>query len=293
MANRLNRKVFSKPRWLMVAGDGPLDRAAASSVAALIQQHVPYILQTHVGGCDRARLRTHNLALVGTVDSNGLLADLARDGKLHVPLEEQSYAIKTLPSPFNPKRQVLALAGSDARGALYAARDWEHYCHDPLVTSLAERCRPVPHLERPGPHPVAFRAPLPEWDLAGSPAVPGRGIWTWGHVVYDVRAFLEHMSRWKMNTLVCWNDFAPVNARQIVEAAHALGIDVVWGYTWCWGEPVDPNDPDQLARWRRRIIRTYEEQYAPAGGDGIYFQTFTETDRLHIGRKTIAELAAR
>jgi hypothetical protein len=101
------------------------------------------------------------------------------------------------------------------------------------------------------------------------------------------------MSRWKLNTLICWNDFAPLNAREVVEHAHALGIEVIWGYTWCWGEPVDPNDPGQLARWRRRIIATYEDQYLPVGGDGVYFQTFTETHRERIGRKTIAELAVR
>jgi len=134
---------------------------------------------------------------------------------------------------------------------------------------------------------------VPQWDLASAPAVACRGIWTWGHVIYDYRAFLANMSRWKLNTLICWNDFAPVNARQVVACAHALGIEVIWGYTWCWGEPVDPSDPDQLKRWRRRVIDTYERQYLPLGGDGIYFQIFTETHDRRIGRKTIAELATR
>jgi len=293
MASTLNRKVFARPRWLVVTGAGELERRAAADAAALIQQHVPYVLQTHVSACDRARLRRHNLLLVGTRKSNPLIAALIDDGKLRALRKEQSYAITVLPSPFNPKRQILALAGADERGVLYAARDWEHYCHDPYVTSLQRRFRPVPHLARPRPKGVAFHEPVPEWDRRSAPAVPGRGVWTWGHVVYDYEAFFEHMSRWKMNTFVCWNDFAPANASEIVAAAHRLGIDVIWGYTWCWGEEVDPRRPDQLARWRDRIIRTYEEQYEPLGGDGIYFQTFTETSKLTIGRTTIAELATR
>jgi hypothetical protein len=292
MAARRNARVFDKPRWLVVTGDGPLERIAAADAGALIQRHVPYVLQTHVGGCDRRRLRDHSLLLVGTRQSNPLIGKLMDEGAVPEPVKEQSCVIRTLPSPYHPERQVVVLAGADARGVLYAARDWEHDCVDPYVTSLQRRFRPAPHLSRRGPQAFPFHAPVPEWERAGAPAVAARGIWTWGHVVYDYRAFFEHMSRWKMNTFICWNDAAPVNADEVVAAAHRLGIDVIWGTTWCWGEEVDPRKPAELTRWRDQILRTYDEQYAPLRGDGLYFQTFTETNRLKIGRRTIAELAA-
>jgi len=246
-----------------------------------------------VGGCDRRRLRGHNLVLVGTARSNPLIAALVDAGQVRLGRKAQSCAVKVLPSPFNPNRQVLVLAGGDQRGVLYAARDWEHYCHDPYVTALARHHLPQPNVRRRPAQTRAFHQPLPAWELAGAPKVLHRGIWTWGHVIYDYRAFLENMSRWKMNTLICWNDVAPVNAREVVTCAHRLGIDVIWGYTWCWGERVDPNDPAQLDYWRERILRAYEQQYLPVGGDGIYFQTFTETHDQRIGGRTIAELATR
>ncbi len=286
-------EVFNKPRWLVVTGPGELERYAAADAAALLQQHLPYVLQTHVGGCEKRRLKQHNLLLVGTRESNGLIASLVAAGKLRPPRKAQSYAVKVLPSPFGAARQVLVLAGADPRGALYAARDWEHYCHDPYCAALAPRSRPQPHVAKRPRRPAPFHQPVPQWDLASAPAVAQRGIWTWGHVVYDYRRFLEHMSRWKMNTLICWNDFAPGNAAEVVDFAHRVGIEVIWGYTWCWGEEVDPNDPAELASWRDRVIRTYERQYLPVGGDGVYFQTFTETHQKKIGPKTVAELAAR
>ncbi len=287
-------KVFRRPRWLVISGPEELVQYASAEAAALIQAHVPYVVQTFAGGCDARRLRRHNLVLVGTPASNELIGALARERKLP-PLARagESYAISVQPSPFNAARQVLVLAGRDAAGALYAVRDWEHYCYDPYAASLAGRAQPLPHAGGASPQPAPFHRPLPQWRMSGSPKVPQRGIWTWGHVVYDYRAFLEHMSRWKLNTLICWNDYAPINARPIAEFAHARGIRVIWGYSWCWGKPVDPNDPGELARWTQRAVRTYEEQYLPLGADGIYFQAFTETQDQRIGRKTIAELAVR
>ncbi len=294
----LTKLKFDAPRWLVLTGkDEALEHYAAAEAGALIQQHVPYVVQTIVGGCDRRRLKKHNILAVGTPESNSLIASLVAEGKVRLAKKPQSYTIAVLPSPYNSARQVLVLAGSDSPGVLYAVRDWEHYCHDPYVTGLvppwfpqtgaSKPARPTIHVKTP------FHQSVPDWNITGSPKILERGIWTWGHVVYDYRRFLENMSRWKMNILIAWNDYAPVNAREITDYAHSLGIKLIWGYTWCWGEKVNPSDPAQLARWRDRVIRTYEEQYAPTGGDGIYFQTFTETKDLKIGRKTIAELAAR
>ncbi len=288
---------FAGPRWLVLTGrdESPAQYAAAEA-GALIQQHVPYVLQTIVGDCDRGRLRRHNILAVGTPESNSLIASLVADGKVRVPKKPQSYAVAVLPSPYNPARQVLVLAGSDSPGVLYAVRDWEHYCYDPYVGSLTPSRYPLPYAPLP-PRPampltVPFHQPVPAWNLTGSPKILERGIWTWGHVVYNYRRFLKNMSRWKMNILIVWNDYCPVNAREVTDYAHSLGIKLIWGFTWGWGRELDPSDPAQLAWWRDRVIDTYEQQYAPTGGDGIYFETFTETSSRKIGRKTIAELAA-
>ena len=291
-------KGFALPRWLVLTGrDEPLEHYAAAEAGAIIQQHVPYVLQTIVGDCDRDKLKKHNLMVIGTPETNRLIASLVADGKIRIPPKPQSYTITVLPSPYNSARQMLILAGADSPGVLYAVRDWEHYCYDPYATSLVPSRFPLPHAPQPVrpamPRMVPFHHPIPAWNLSSSPRVLNRGIWTWGHVVYDYRRFLENMSRWKMNILIVWNDYAPVNARDITDYAHSLGIKLIWGFSWGWGELLNPNDSEQLAYWRNRVIDTYEQQYAPLGGDGIYFEIFTETESRKIGRKTVAELAAR
>lgn len=87
--------------------DKPLEQYAASEAGALIQQHVPYVVQTIVGDCDRSRLMKHNILAVGTPESNSLIASLVAEGKVRLPRKPQSYAITVLPSPYNSARQVL------------------------------------------------------------------------------------------------------------------------------------------------------------------------------------------
>jgi phosphosulfolactate synthase (CoM biosynthesis protein A) len=53
------------------------------------------------------------------------------------------------------------------------------------------------------------------------------GIWTWGHVIYDYRGFLKNMRSLGMNKITIWNDYAPINASEIVEKARKNGIRVI------------------------------------------------------------------
>lgn len=46
--------------------------------------------------------------------------------------------------------------------------------------------------------------------------------------------FQKNMKSLGMNKITIWNDFAPLNARSIIEEAHRNGIGVVWGFAWGW-----------------------------------------------------------
>jgi len=99
------------------------------------------------------------------------------------------------------------------------------------------------------------------------------------------------MARLKLNQLIIWNDFAPINAKDVVAYAHEFGIKVIWGFAWGWrrncaGIDLSTIDFDQLAR---SIIKTYEEQYDGLG-DGIYFQSITELNADNFGGKLVAEI---
>ncbi len=136
-------------------------------------------------------------------------------------------------------------------------------------------------------HTLFGGTPLPPVDRAGSPAIPRRGLWLWGHTIYDYRGFFENMARLKLNEVVIWNDFAPFNGREIVACAHELGVRVIWGYAWGWDTTMKLDNSQESTD---AIIAKYEAEYAALGGDGIYFQSFTETgEKETLGGRLIAE----
>lgn len=128
--------------------------------------------------------------------------------------------------------------------------------------------------------------PLQVTEYTKTPIIKHRGLWTWGLAVYDYRGYLENMARIKLNEVIFWNDFPPVNGREIVAYAHDLGIKVIWGYAWGWDTTMKLDDSEEAAE---RIVQEYENGYAPLGGDGIYFQSFTETSEEKLGGRLIAE----
>ena len=135
-----------------------------------------------------------------------------------------------------------------------------------------------------------FDHPLPDYYHASAPAVKKRSIFTWGHPINDYRDYIENMARLKLNQLIIWNDFVPLNARDIVDYAHEFGIQIIWGYAWGWSRQCDTIDLETLDDLADQIITTYEQQYRDTGCDGIYFQSFTELYKDKIGDRLIAEV---
>ncbi|NLB17090.1 MAG: hypothetical protein GX827_09855 [Clostridiales bacterium] len=130
---------------------------------------------------------------------------------------------------------------------------------------------------------------LPRYSHSSVPAIKSRGVWTWGHVICDYRRFMTAMARLRLNRLTIWNDFPPLNGREIVNYAHSLGIELIWGFSWGWGEEHDLSDPDSLERMRKTVTER-TDAFLKNGGDGIYFQLFTETtDEYKDGRLIAAE----
>jgi len=133
---------------------------------------------------------------------------------------------------------------------------------------------------------------LVPFEYASSPSVRERGLWTWGHVIYDYRGYIDHMMKLKMNSVIIWNDFAPVNARDIIDYAHARNVKVIWGFSWLWDTHCERADLRHLDGCAETILAKYESEYADLGVDGIYFQTFTELKSDRIDGVVIAKAAA-
>ena len=133
---------------------------------------------------------------------------------------------------------------------------------------------------------------LPDFEYGSAPSIKDRGLWTWGHVIYDYRGYFDNMMKLKMNKIVIWNDFAPANADEIVKYAHSRNIRVIWGFSWLWDTRHYKVDIKNLEGRSEEILAKYESQYASIGGDGIYFQTFTEKTVDSIDGVLIAKAAA-
>lgn len=195
---------------------------------------------------------------------------LSQNG-LKLPEKEEAYVISV-------KNGNIFIVGSDERGLLYGCMDFYNKYLIKLEFPNNDRYRINP-----------FEGNLPDYEYSSYPSVKNRGIWTWGHVIYDYRGFIDNMLKLKMNTLIVWNDKAPVNARELVDYAHSSGIKVIWGYSWCWGIDCKAVFENASAETSKALFEQYESEYATLGGDGIYFQSFTELNSQKIGDRLIAE----
>lgn len=181
----------------------------------------------------------------------------------------------------NVKGDVVLIEGYDDAGVLYGAIDFYHkyimrYMH---------------HDSRPGWMNMFVWDDWLDFKEQSAPAVLNRGLWTWGHVIYDYKKYFDHMMLLKMNRVVIWNDFVPFNANEIVEYAHSCNIKVIWGFSWLWDTACNRVDPSKLDGKDQEILAKYEREYAGVKGDGIYFQTFTELTEDNINGVVVANAA--
>ena len=225
-----------------------------------------------------------SLVVVGTRESNPLLRELAEQRFYEPGDDAEGYTLRIAPSPYNEEMQIVVIAGNDAAGALYGALDFKAF-----IVPAARQTHNHLHYRRQ----LFMGEALPETIRMSAPAVRHRGFWTWGHVIYDVRRYIDHMMRLKLNTLIVWNEFVPLNIREITDYAHECGIRLILGCTWGWNDWFDISDEAELRAREDAICKTYETEYAGLGVDGIYFQSFTETSDETLHGRVIGEAVTR
>ena len=213
---------------------------------------------------------------VGTKQTN----DYIREHSTVTLTHAEEYHIKVVNAD-----ETVIIEGSDDNGVLYGCVDfYNRYIVGLQYVDDVRYCVPAFDGRR-----------LADFECTSYPSVKNRGLWTWGHVIYDYRGYIDHMVKLKMNTLIIWNDYAPLNAADLVRYAHENGVKIIWGFAWGW-DADEKRITAQTLRDRssmersREILALYERDYAQLGGDGIYFQSFTEFDKDVIEGCVIAEL---
>ena len=233
-----------------------------------------------------------DMIVIGVPSENATLKRYLEDGQHgghagRVTLPTGGYLIRT----FNENgRNVVLLAGDTPEAVLWATFDFLD-----VVAPTLEGVPVQPSGEKISSQHgryagMFFRAEkIPAYECRRQPQTPVRSIFSWGHVVDDYRATFREMARARFNRAILWNDQLVVNARDVVACAHSWGVKVYWGFSWGWtlsgkeGKGLDFGKlaDDIVAEWRRK--------WKPMGGDGIYFQSFTETSNREIGGRSIPE----
>ena len=135
-----------------------------------------------------------------------------------------------------------------------------------------------------------FRADkLPEFTYRTAPETPIRSVFSWGQVVDDCRNTFRALARARFNRIILWNDQYVVNHADVVREAHSWGVEVYWGFSWGWTLSGTKDGHVDLGALADGIVDEWRSKWKSMGGDGIYFQSFTETANTTIGGKSIPE----
>ena len=277
-------------RWLLVVDNYEgIRKNAVNMLSGWISGLISYeLIVKYACEITEKEIKENNIIAVGSCKTNSILSAYEKEGLISVPNKEESYSIFVGKMSNSEDGQTIAIAGADDKGVFYGCMQFMgEYCGDRLYKSgdlFGER-----FFEN------LLERDLPEWRVVASPAVKTRALWTWGHVIYDYRTFFENMAKLRLNEVVIWNDYVPFNAQEVVNYAHGLGIKVIWGFAWGWTNKLTQTvgeicSDEGLKKVRENVLTTYETQYANIGGDGIYFQSFTELNTDVINGKCIAEV---
>ena len=221
-------------------------RAVKELTTFLLDYTFEYPICVKLGETDVSEYRC---IYIGTKKTNSYIKKVSDKNLTH----EEEYYIKVADD-------TAIIEGSDDKGVLYGCID---FYNKYIVPSE------YPH--NSGKYWINFfeDEKLPEFELQSYPSVKNRGLWTWGHVIYDYRGYIDNMVRLKMNSVIIWNDFPPVNAKEMVEYAHSCGIKIFWGYSWLWSTNCATIDMKTLEKMPAEIFAKYQKEYAHLGADGI------------------------
>lgn len=234
-----------------------------------------YVLPCEKEGCSVSK----NAFLVGCYSDSPKIKALVKESEI----PQGGYLVKVVKNPDDEDGRLVILTAHDELSVFYAVVSFL----DDYITQNAPY-----HGSNPMPS-LIFDAPLPECSYAEVPDNKTRSIFTWGHSFNDYRQYIDNMARLKLNEVVLWNDFVPVNIDEIIDYAHSYGIKVLLGYSWGWkeigGKAKEITD-EGIARTKELIIKEYIENYKDTGCDGIYFQSFTERKEEVVAGRSISAL---
>ena len=240
---------------------------------------------------DKGRYTIHVLACEkeeqATIDKNAVVIGLYNENEIirkHITadeIKEDGYVVKVMDNPENTDLKLVLITANTEAALFYGAVDFV----DDYFALAAPKHGGLFLVDN------VFEEQETCYYVSIAPAIKTRSVFTWGTPINDYRNYIDNMARLKLNQLIIWNDFVPLNADEIVDYAHSYGIQVIWGFAWGWSRQCVNTDLNNLDALAESVLKDYKDNYKNLKGDGIYFQSFTETweGKTDIEGKSIAE----
>ena len=234
-----------------------------------------YTLPVEKEGCEISK----NAFFVGLYADSPTIRRFVKEDEL----PEDGFIVRITENPNDPEGRFVILSAHNEKELYYAVVSFL----DDYIPGYAPNHNPnyMPDL--------IFDSPLGIYSYTERPSFETRSVFTWGHSFNDYRAYIENMARMKLNEVIIWNDYLPLNIDDIIEYAHSFGIRVILGYSWGWREISNKAEiitDEELAELRKKILSQYVNVYAKTNCDGIYFQSFTERKDEIVNGKPIARI---
>lgn len=276
-------KVESVDRtWKIVYGttDGPEGRALEllSSGIGEIYIRDKGVYTLHVMPCELAGTNQVpskvNALIIGTLESNAELRQLVKADEI----PEGGYLVRVMDTD---KGQRVVMAGANPVAVIWAVAD---FLQDGIPALAIMEWDGIRY------ESMIFKCPkLGQYESRRAPKTPRRSVFCWAHTMNDYREYFRNLALLKMNEVILWNNQPPVNAREVSEYAASWGISVIWGFAWGWSTNCTQVDFEHLSDLEDAIVKEWREIWHPLGGQGIYFQSFTELPYGDINGHPIAE----
>ncbi len=238
----------------------------------------PGVYAFHTLKCTKASdaLPAGNAFLIGTRENNPLLAKFfaASDIPAH------GFRIRIIAHPAAQDKRLVLIAGAGPKEVLYGVCA---FFDDVLIKFVPMDSDGIRERDK------AFLKPFPATDFADAPETLVRSVFTWAHPIGDYRDYIRNMARLRVNRLYMWNEYPPVNAKEVVDYAHSWGIEVFWGFAWGWSTNCRDGAALKLSDLRAEILKDWRTRWSKLPGDGIYFQSFTEMRVEKVGSRTVAD----
>lgn len=226
--------------------------------------------------CEETEKIQKNAVIVGLWDESQTVRRFIQKDELN----GNDYLVKVVVNPDDEDGRLVIITAKAEKDLFYGAVAF--------VDNYTSACAPI-HGGLRIPQ-WRFDYKMPEYTLGERAKIQTRSVFTWGHPINDYRAYIRDLARLKLNQVIIWNDYMPVNADDIVAYAHSYGLEVIWGYSWGWNEggKLTELSDGLLQKLKEKALAEYENHYKNTHCDGIYFQSFTEMSKEYIGDKLIA-----